>query len=134
MDARKEALLEVLSQIRAFWAVCGRSGIWGASNGPSAHTLPHKLPLKKGGGESHDITRRTLPRVLAQTLKKTKFKQTYRGGPWSVSGSGSGKVWGLTGLPIWVWVWGNGGGVVEGDWEGLGIHDDTTTGSDGHHN
>ena len=48
-----------------------------------------------------------------------------------MSGSGSGKVWGLTGSitgsPIWVWVWGSGGGVVEVDWEGLGAHDDTTT-------
>ena len=55
-----------------------------------------------------------------------------------MSGSGSGKVWGLTGSitgsPIWVWVWGSGGGVVEVDWEDLGTHDDTTTGSDGHHN
>ncbi len=54
---------------------------------------------------------------------------------------------------VWVWVWeslgahgldhgltnlglglGEWWGVVEVDWEGLSIHDDTTTGLDEHHN
>ena len=37
-------------------------------------------------------------------------------------------------MGLWVWVWGNGGGMVEVDWEGMGPHDDTTAGPDGHHN